>query len=95
MGGVLVDILKDLISKLTGGGEHERPHGVACRRDTRAGMRHEQVQDRQGKGRRLSCSGLGCTHDIVASHDLGDGLFLDGRGDFVAGVYNGSKNIWV
>jgi hypothetical protein len=58
-------------------------------------VRHEPVQYGQCEGGRLAGSGLGGAHHIVACHHLGDGLFLDRRWIFVAGIYHGPKNVWV
>jgi hypothetical protein len=58
-------------------------------------VRHEPVQYGKREGGRLAGSGLGGTHHIVARHHLRDGLFLDRRWNFVAGIDHGPKNVWV
>jgi len=50
---------------------------VACRRHATAGMRHQQLNDRQGKTGRLAGARLCGTHHIAALQHYGDRLFLD------------------
>ena len=54
----------------------------------------QAVQDRQGEGRRLAGAGLSDAQEVLAQHDVGNGLFLDrGRLDVAFGGEGGQQGL--
>jgi hypothetical protein len=90
--GELAGLLVDLGDKLTSGGEDERGRvslalaGHAGLSRGSAGSVDEGLgEDGEEETTSLSGTGLGTSHQITAAHDDGNGVFLDGSGDLVAG----------
>ncbi|MNE23497.1 hypothetical protein D3C80_1167530 [compost metagenome] len=76
MGAVLLETVADLGGQFTGGAQHQAAGRARLGRDAVLG---QAVQDRQGEGRRLAGAGLGDAQQVLAQHDVGDGLGLDRR----------------
>ena len=76
---VLVHGLGDLHGQLARRHQHERARLVALQLHARC-----QVQQRQGKGRRLARACRRLAQQVAARQQHGDGLALDGRGFLIA-----------
>jgi len=73
--------LMNLFRQFAGGRHNQCPHlaSLAC---------HQTMEDRQGEGGGLACTGLRQAHDVFACYDGRDSLALDGGGGCVASGRN-------
>ena len=88
-----LDVVVDLVRQLSRGRDDERADRMPRRRCTVAGRRHERIDDGQRKAGRLSGTGLGSGHHVMARHDHWNGLGLDGGRLGVAGGSDGLEHV--
>jgi hypothetical protein len=68
--GVGLDVLGHLHRQFAGRRQDQRAHRVARRRHAGAGVRQQQLDDRQREAGGLAGAGLGGAHDVAAlQHD--------------------------
>ena len=88
-----LDVVVDLVGQLPRGCDDERADRVPRRRGAMAGRRHERIDDGQRKAGRLSGTGLGSGHHVMARHDHRNGLGLDGGRLGIAGGSDGLEHV--
>ena len=88
-----LDVVVDLVRQLSRGRDDERADRMPRRRCTVAGRRHERIDDGQRKAGRLSGTGLGSGHHVMAGHDHRNGLGLNGSRLGVAGGSDGLEHV--
>ncbi len=77
-----LEAVADLGGQLTRGAQDQHARRAGLGGDAVFG---QAMQDRQGEGGGLAGAGLGDAQQVLAGHDIGDGLFLDRRRLGVAG----------
>ena len=78
--------------EFTGGGQHQRTDASATEFVLCAAAHGQAVQHGQGECCCFAGTGLGAAQQIMAFHDQGDGLGLDGGRGFIALFTHGFKN---
>ena len=78
--------------EFAGGGQHQGTDAGAAKFVLRAAAHGQAVQQGQGKSGRLAGAGLGAAEQVVALHDQGDRLCLNGGGGFVTFLAHGLEN---
>lgn len=64
-------------------------------RDSRRAVDESLRQDREEETTSLAGTSLGTSHEITATHDNGDGVFLNGSRDLVAGHLNVAAKVLI
>ena len=88
VGAVLLEAVGDLGRQFARGAQDQGARGARLGRHAVLG---QAMQDRQGEGRRLAGAGLGDAQQILALHDVGNGLGLDRRRLLIAGRGQGGQ----
>jgi hypothetical protein len=102
--GELARLVKDLRDKLTGGSK-DQGGGISLALASKASSgssrwcgwasQESLRQDGEQETTSLSGTGLGTSHQVTATHNNGNGVFLDGGGNFVVSELNVLQQVLV